>query len=123
MISFKQSSAEELLRNFRSWFVLNRELRIGLRSGNNPWHLILGTGTFHAMNSLPVTMVLSTDLAPNHSEIAQCARDLWMNSGRPAEIDDEIWLEAERRLIAAKRAPLPMTGVPHTLSRYRAHHS
>jgi hypothetical protein len=52
------------------------------------------------MITLSATDTITTDLAPNHSEIEQCARDLWTNSGQPAGIDDEIWLEAEQRLIA-----------------------
>jgi hypothetical protein len=40
---------------------------------------------------------------PLHDEIAQCARELWSQSGRPQGHDEAIWLEAERRLIAARR--------------------
>jgi hypothetical protein len=90
-------------------------------SGNE--HILKRPPRPHAMNTLSATDTITTDLAPNHSEIEQCARDLWTNSGQPAGIDDEIWLEAEQRLIAAKRAPLPMTGVPHTLARYGARRS
>jgi hypothetical protein len=71
------------------------------------------------MNFIPTTKANSADLAPSHAEIEQCARELWTNSGRPAGIDDEVWLEAERRLIAAQRAPLPLSDVPHTLNRQR----
>jgi hypothetical protein len=72
------------------------------------------------MNPIVSPGVSTQDLAPSHAEIAQCARELWANSGRPVGRDDEIWLEAERRLISAQRAPLPESDLPHTLSRYRA---
>lgn len=39
--------------------------------------------------------------APLHDDIAQCARDLWVEYGRPADRDLEIWLEAEKRLFSA----------------------
>lgn len=47
----------------------------------------------------------ATAAQPKHDEIAQCAQELWIESGRPANRDEAIWLEAERRLIAARRAP------------------
>jgi hypothetical protein len=40
---------------------------------------------------------------PRHDEIAQCARELWSQSGQPQGRDEAIWLEAESRLIAARR--------------------
>jgi hypothetical protein len=42
--------------------------------------------------------------APFHDDIAQCARDLWVQCGRPAGRDLAIWLEAEQRLRAATEA-------------------
>jgi hypothetical protein len=38
---------------------------------------------------------------PSHDEIAQCARELWTESGQPEGRDDAIWLEAETRLLSA----------------------
>jgi hypothetical protein len=60
--------------------------------------------------SLPMNQFSSADsiaatLAPCQSEIAQCARELWTESGQPDGRDVEIWLEAERRLISARRVP------------------
>ena len=46
-----------------------------------------------------------TKPAPLHDDIAQCARDLWVKYGRPADRDLAIWLEAEQRLRAATEAP------------------
>jgi hypothetical protein len=42
---------------------------------------------------------------PSHDDIAQCARELWVESGKPTDRDDAIWFEAERRLISVRRAP------------------
>ena len=39
--------------------------------------------------------------APLHDDIAQCARELWVEYGRPNDRDLEIWLEAEQRLFSA----------------------
>jgi hypothetical protein len=47
----------------------------------------------------------ATKPAPLHDDIAQCARDLWVKYGRPADRDLAIWLEAEQRLRAAAEAP------------------
>ena len=35
---------------------------------------------------------------PTHEQIARAAHDLWVEKGRPAGRDIEIWCEAERRL-------------------------
>jgi hypothetical protein len=43
--------------------------------------------------------------APLHDEIAQCARDLWVQQGQPADRDQAIWLDAEQRLFSAIQAP------------------
>jgi hypothetical protein len=55
--------------------------------------------------SPPIHPVTDT-LVPNHDEIAQCAREIWIASGQPDGRDNDIWLDAERRLISAGRAPL-----------------
>ena len=60
---------------------------------------------FFPMKSFPAPDTIATDLAPSHDEIAQCARELWTRSERPEGRDDVIWLEAERRLISARRTP------------------
>lgn len=41
---------------------------------------------------------------PSHDEIAQCASELWTESGCPQGRDEAIWYEAERRLISARRS-------------------
>ncbi|AOS45474.1 hypothetical protein Verru16b_02555 [Lacunisphaera limnophila] len=46
------------------------------------------------MNSLPTP---SPDAHP-HADIAQYAHQLWQSRGCPTGCDDEIWLEAERKL-------------------------
>jgi hypothetical protein len=43
--------------------------------------------------------------APLHEEIARCARDKWVQSGKPADRDLIIWLEAEQRLLSATKVP------------------
>jgi hypothetical protein len=55
------------------------------------------------MTPSPSTGTIATASAPTHDEIAQSACALWTASGRPEGRDDAIWLEAERRLIAARR--------------------
>ncbi len=55
--------------------------------------------------SAPVTEATATDPNPSHDEIAQCARELWMESGQPEGRDDAIWFEAERRVASERRAP------------------
>jgi len=42
---------------------------------------------------------------PLHDDIVQCARDLWVQYGKPADRDLEIWLEAEQRLFASAQTP------------------
>lgn len=39
-------------------------------------------------------------LPPTHDEIAGRARQLWSDYGQPSGRDEEIWLEAERQLLA-----------------------
>jgi uncharacterized coiled-coil protein SlyX len=56
----------------------------------------------------------ATASTPKHDDIAQCARELWIESGRPANRDEAIWLEAERRLVAARRAPAAVRSVMPT---------
>jgi hypothetical protein len=46
----------------------------------------------------PSSSPLTAKRAPLHDEIAQCARELWVKYGQPADRDTEIWLEAEQRL-------------------------
>ena len=51
--------------------------------------------------------------APSHDEIVPCARELWEQQGCPADRDEAIWLEAESRMLAARRGAtrtLPAVG-------------
>jgi LmbE family N-acetylglucosaminyl deacetylase len=66
------------------------------------------------MNSSLVTATTATDSNPSHNEIAQCARELWTESGQPEGRDEAIWFEAERRLIAERQAPVKSAVVPQT---------
>ena len=40
---------------------------------------------------------------PSREEISNRARELWISRGSPVGQDEEIWLEAERQLIASAR--------------------
>ena len=40
---------------------------------------------------------------PPHDEIARCAREIWIQRGRPENHDEAIWLEAEARLQAERQ--------------------
>jgi hypothetical protein len=66
-----------------------------------------------------VTSTDDTQCAPQHDAIAQCARDLWIQYGQPADRDLAIWLEAEQQLDSVSRAsrrcspdPVPSTAAP-----------
>jgi hypothetical protein len=63
-------------------------------------------------NSFPVTAATATGSSPSHDEIAQCARELWTESGQPEGRDQAIWFEAERRLVSERRVPLKPAVVP-----------
>lgn len=43
---------------------------------------------------------MKTNFKPAREEIEQRARELWQARGQPYGRDDEIWLEAERELMA-----------------------
>ena len=47
--------------------------------------------------------------APTHEEISRCAEKIWQDYGQPAGRDDDIWLEAERRLNARSSQSPAMT--------------
>lgn len=64
------------------------------------------------MNSSLATATTATDSNPSHNEIAQCARELWTESGQPEGRDEAIWFEAERRLISERQSPLKSAVVP-----------
>ena len=51
------------------------------------------------------TETIAPTTAPTHHEIAECARELWTQAGRPEGRDAPIWLEAENRLRDARRVP------------------
>ena len=53
----------------------------------------------------PVPGSADTKCAPLHNEIAQCARNLWVQQGQPPDRDQAIWLEAEQRLHSATQSP------------------
>ena len=63
---------------------------------------------------LPVSSLPNTKRAPLHEDIAQYARDLWIQNGQPADCDQAIWLEAEQRLlfVAATQAARERTSSP-----------
>ena len=58
---------------------------------------------------------------PSHDEIAQCARELWTESGQPEGRDQAIWIEAERRLISERRLPLEIAAMPPPAARQPSH--
>jgi hypothetical protein len=62
----------------------------------------------------PVSGPADAKRAPLHDDIAQCARDLWIQNGQPADCDQVIWLEAEQRLLfaAATQAAREKTSSP-----------
>lgn len=45
------------------------------------------------------SLIMNTN-SPSHEEITQRAREIWQQSGNPGGRDTEIWLEAERQLMA-----------------------
>ncbi len=59
--------------------------------------------------STPAPAKIEAIHLPTHDEIAQCARELWTESGKPTDRDDAIWFEAERRLVEARRTPAKRT--------------
>ena len=70
-----------------------------------------------AVRTSPAGFPFAAASRPRHDDIAQCARELWAESGRPSGHDAAIWLEAERRLISARRPPAPPPGPPASLRR------
>jgi Protein of unknown function (DUF2934) len=60
-------------------------------------------------------------LAPSHDEIVACAREIWNVSGQPEGRDEEIWMDAERRLISAGRAPLEAGAISVSSIRKHTH--
>ena len=52
-----------------------------------------------------LTAPVSMHRQPTHEEISQRAQALWAQRGQPSGQDDEIWLEAERQLLAEAAAP------------------
>jgi hypothetical protein len=55
------------------------------------------------MTTPATTSIDTSHPAPLHSDISQCAADLWVEYGRPEGRDVDIWLEAERRLLGATK--------------------
>lgn len=67
------------------------------------------------MKTIPFPGAAGASSGPSHDEIAQCARELWNESGRPEGCDEAIWLDAERRLVSARLDPV----LPATITRPR----
>ncbi len=57
----------------------------------------------HSMKQSRSPESIAPTAAPTHDEIAQCAREIWIRTGRPEDRDGAIWLEAESRLIDGRR--------------------
>ncbi len=57
------------------------------------------------MKHHPLAPEIQPNATPSHDEIAHCARLLWLDSECPVDRDEEIWLEAERRLFASRHKP------------------
>jgi hypothetical protein len=64
------------------------------------------------MNSTLIPAAIETNPSPSHDEIAQCARQLWTESGQPEGRDQAIWYEAERLLASGRQAPLATATAP-----------
>jgi hypothetical protein len=47
-----------------------------------------------------------------HETIATRAYDLWVGYGRPENQSDEIWMEAEREIIAGRNPRSPNNALP-----------
>ena len=56
-----------------------------------------------ALETAPVFM--KTNSAPTHEEISHRAREIWQQSGSPDGRDTDIWLAAERQLMAGSEEP------------------
>ncbi|MGO8676224.1 MAG: DUF2934 domain-containing protein [Limisphaerales bacterium] len=52
------------------------------------------------------------EMRPAHDQIAMLAYHLWERQGRPAGMDVEHWLMAERQLLAVQRAALELASAP-----------
>ena len=48
---------------------------------------------------------MKTNSPPTHEAIAHLAREIWQHSGKPDGRDTDIWLEAERQLMAGSEEP------------------
>lgn len=76
---------KESLGLARNWFLPSRSIV------NNP-------GARLTRREKP-SLTMKTN-SPSHEEITQRAREIWQQSGSPGGRDTEIWLEAERQLMA-----------------------
>ena len=69
-----------------------------------------------AMNNQQEQGAAEAFTKPSHEEVSRRAEDLWREYGSPEGRDEEIWLEAERRLLGeriskqANPAQLPSSG-------------
>ena len=91
----------------------------GPRSDVRPAAINVNRFAFVTMHLSAAIHPASGALAPSPDEIAQCAREIWSESGQPEGRDDVIWLEAERRLIAARRESPPAAEPASSASRQR----
>jgi len=58
------------------------------------------------------TRPVDSQHVPLHNDIAQCAQELWLQYGKPADRDLAIWLEAEHKLFSVTQAPREMEPLP-----------
>lgn len=69
------------------------------------------------MNSSPLLQAMRKDAARGesvaHETIAEHARAIWADRGRPEGCDLEIWLEAEAEILSTKLQIQPQTGKDH----------
>jgi hypothetical protein len=63
---------------------------------------------------IPVTLPADPKLMPLHEDIAQCAQQLWVQYGKPADRDLAIWLEAEHLVHSAPSAQREIEPPPVT---------
>jgi hypothetical protein len=95
---------------------------VGLSAGKRVprlWIQIAGTSLLQIMDAIFSVIALPSRSKPSHDDIARCARELWIDAGRPSGRDDAIWLEAERRLTSIRGAPATPTLAAPALSRRR----
>ena len=53
-----------------------------------------------------------TSKSLNHEAIATRAYEIWVECGKPENLDDAIWLEAERELMTGRGTPQSNPDLP-----------